>query len=717
MCGSGTRAGYVMAALEELGYTDVINVGGIGSYTGDNLVAGDGEYMNEVSVLGPYTPGIYFGYDTVGKYNATVVIGQGGGIYSVFFDAAYGDSTKQDLGFDYHMKLYSGGDYEWFEHANMLGDFIVANQGWDGITLDEVAFDDTWNALTVPHHFITIDNDNSPDAISGVSIGAEGFVLAWNAAIAQATDAGTEGVVATTITPTMWAEAHDPAILYVDGEYIVSVDGYSAIITIEGGEIVDVFLDTLYGEDLIADYDNTGALLALGDGEDDTFTPKSTLSIGEYPMNYFMNDNGEWELKLVDEELAIDVAGVVAGNASYSTQVYQEGFAVTNATQYRITFDAYAENARDINVNFGDALTVDPWFTPYMTTSVISLTTTVQTFTIDFTMAEATTADQGKLVFELGAIAGVAVNGMVVIDNVMLEEFDGTDVIAATDQVVNGDFADSDMIGWGVWTGDQWSGVNTSSLPRLLDWWAQADALEAAIIETQQWALDLDDVSGVTISVYNWEDAVKEIFSEAATPITVAEAINTVDGQVVMVVGVITSIMFDGTFTMEDADGTAIYVDDYSANITWGDLTVAVGDEVQVLAIRSDYNGLNLVDDVSNVTVLSTGNAITDAIVVTDMATFRTNATADDYAKRYIFTNVEILETGYYAYFFEPVDGEDRMGIVTSYSDDTIVLTAGDFVTFTATWYGTNGDYTNNTKIFRFSVTQASDYVIVTPAP
>jgi rhodanese-related sulfurtransferase len=44
MCGSGTRAGYVKAALESIGYTKVINAGGIRDYAGENKVLGDGEY-------------------------------------------------------------------------------------------------------------------------------------------------------------------------------------------------------------------------------------------------------------------------------------------------------------------------------------------------------------------------------------------------------------------------------------------------------------------------------------------------------------------------------------------------------------------------------------------------------------------------------------------------------------------------------------------------
>jgi len=44
MCGSGTRAGYVKQALESLGYTKVINAGGIRDYQGEYKVLGDGSY-------------------------------------------------------------------------------------------------------------------------------------------------------------------------------------------------------------------------------------------------------------------------------------------------------------------------------------------------------------------------------------------------------------------------------------------------------------------------------------------------------------------------------------------------------------------------------------------------------------------------------------------------------------------------------------------------
>ncbi len=44
MCGSGTRAEYVKAALEAIGYRKVFNLGGIKDYRGRNLIKGDDSF-------------------------------------------------------------------------------------------------------------------------------------------------------------------------------------------------------------------------------------------------------------------------------------------------------------------------------------------------------------------------------------------------------------------------------------------------------------------------------------------------------------------------------------------------------------------------------------------------------------------------------------------------------------------------------------------------
>ncbi len=283
MCGSGTRAGYVKAALEAAGYTDVLNVGGISSYAGDNKVEGDGTYALNADVKGSYTPGTYFGSDPISGYTATVVINANGGIGNVIFDAINGNTTKQVQGFDYGM-VARGASMEWFQHADKLADYVIAKQGWGTIELDETTYDATWNAMTVPHHIIefdhedTIDAAKSPDDIAGVTIGAEGFVFAWNAAIAQATTAGTDGLVDVTITQSQWAAAHLNAYTYEDGVYFGHEGGYTALITIEGGMIVDVFLDAAHFS-----YGTTSFLSMKRDYAD----------ASEYGMNYQVDGNDD----------------------------------------------------------------------------------------------------------------------------------------------------------------------------------------------------------------------------------------------------------------------------------------------------------------------------------------------------------------------------------------------------------------------------------------
>ncbi len=200
MCGSGTRAGYVKSALESLGYTNVYNVGGISNYAGEYNVLGDGVFGNVSTVTGTYTPGVHYGDNGEG-YMAVVVINANGGIENVTFDAIYcteikiddpanpgtlisqdpkeysSCTTKQTLGFDYNMALYSASTLEWFEQANLLAGAIVSNQGW--VT--------GW--LITADHFDPTDAEVIADGIAGVSISINGFQGALEDALTNATPA------------------------------------------------------------------------------------------------------------------------------------------------------------------------------------------------------------------------------------------------------------------------------------------------------------------------------------------------------------------------------------------------------------------------------------------------------------------------------------------------------------------------------------------------
>jgi rhodanese-related sulfurtransferase len=190
MCGSGTRAGYVMAALESLGYENVINVGGISNYTGDNKVLGDGSFTLNPLPTGIYTPGVYTG--ELNGYLATVVIGAKGAIVAVSFDAIscseikvdgasqdpkeYSScTTKQTLGLDYGLIAYGGATLEWFQQADLVADAVLAAQGWST----------AWTLVEDGSHM----KFNGTDGVSGVTIGVEGFQGSLAAALLAATPA------------------------------------------------------------------------------------------------------------------------------------------------------------------------------------------------------------------------------------------------------------------------------------------------------------------------------------------------------------------------------------------------------------------------------------------------------------------------------------------------------------------------------------------------
>ena len=150
----------------------------------------------------------------------------------------YHGTTKNTLDTGY--TLASG--KTWKEEADALAAYVLANQGWGDIelTVEDLTGLDYYS---VPHHGIYIDTANSPDDVAGVSIGAEGFVLAWNLAIAQA--GGTP--IADVFTSQEWADAHNSPYDLVDGVYFGdSEGGYTARITVENNMIVDVYFDAVY---------------------------------------------------------------------------------------------------------------------------------------------------------------------------------------------------------------------------------------------------------------------------------------------------------------------------------------------------------------------------------------------------------------------------------------------------------------------------------------
>ena len=109
MCGSGTRAGYVLSALEEIGYTKVINAGGIRDYSGANKILGDGVYTGTMSIT-----------SAVDMTTIDKLLGRPGAKYVDLRNVA---------------DKYTGGYIDGFEFVSFFeyldGNALVRNNGWE----------------------------------------------------------------------------------------------------------------------------------------------------------------------------------------------------------------------------------------------------------------------------------------------------------------------------------------------------------------------------------------------------------------------------------------------------------------------------------------------------------------------------------------------------------------------------------------------------------
>ncbi|TDT70461.1 carbohydrate binding protein [Hypnocyclicus thermotrophus] len=124
-----------------------------------------------------------------------------------------------------------------------------------------------------------------------------------------------------------------------------------------------------------------------------------------YIIGKYEGDGGSVTATGNGDELIAKINAI--GSNSYSTKVYFTlPSALENSTNYTITFDIEADEARDINVKVGEGLSSDPWWNEQHSEK-ISVITTKETKTIAFTSTEtAADASNCQLVFELGNVSG-----------------------------------------------------------------------------------------------------------------------------------------------------------------------------------------------------------------------------------------------------------------------------------------------------------------------
>jgi beta-glucanase (GH16 family) len=161
------------------------------------------------------------------------------------------------------------------------------------------------------------------------------------------------------------------------------------------------------------------------------------------------------------ENGAMKIAVTAAGTKAYSVQAFQQGLGFINGKTYVLTFKAKADAAKKINVNIGKALTADPWFVNYMTTLTVDLSSTMQEFTKEFTMSEAT-YNNAKIVFEAGLVAGQNIATNIYIDDVSIVEKTSSTPATVNKTDLAAKIAQADALNSAAYTTASWTALQTA---------------------------------------------------------------------------------------------------------------------------------------------------------------------------------------------------------------------------------------------------------------
>lgn len=150
---------------------------------------------------------------------------------------------------------------------------------------------------------------------------------------------------------------------------------------------------------------------------------------------------GEGSASIADKTIKIETQN--AGTADYSIQLVQAGIPAEQEGTYKLTFDAYATEARTMKV---DVSAPDRSFSRYLNDTEVALTTEKKTFEYEYTMKDENDAN-ARLEFNLGNTDSTAT---VFISNVRLEKTaqgeisNDKTVLADGNYVYNGSFQEGE---------------------------------------------------------------------------------------------------------------------------------------------------------------------------------------------------------------------------------------------------------------------------------
>lgn len=156
-------------------------------------------------------------------------------------------------------------------------------------------------------------------------------------------------------------------------------------------------------EQSFAEADESGNYIVNGD-----FAEVEDLAAAE-DWQFLLAGSGKGSAQISDG--MIHITSENAGDLEYSVQLVQPKLPMVYGSQYRITFDAYADEARKMIVCISAP---DNGWIRYFPDTSVNLTTEKQTYQFDFTMTEDTDAN-GRLEFNMGnqgSTAGIHISNV-----------------------------------------------------------------------------------------------------------------------------------------------------------------------------------------------------------------------------------------------------------------------------------------------------------------
>ncbi len=117
-------------------------------------------------------------------------------------------------------------------------------------------------------------------------------------------------------------------------------------------------------------------------------------------------------------------AEVVAGSNAYTPRFGQMNVPFEEDVTYLVSFDAKSSVEKTINLQVGEILASDPWFTDFKPGLVVHKTigTDWATYSYKFTMNQDVENHRGGLLFELGTVESQTIDATMWFDNITIEE-------------------------------------------------------------------------------------------------------------------------------------------------------------------------------------------------------------------------------------------------------------------------------------------------------